>query len=167
MKSFSKTLLTLTSALALAGMPGKQAGAIAVTEASIDVCSFADATAYFVAYVAEMKNIVNTEITSEYAPAELADNATTKEEGSHLFTAALDDSDLNENRGTAGLDIATLAVNEAHTSNNAITGNSITGNNAISDAAFQNSQGFTSVIQNTGNLSTVQVNNIINVSLGQ
>ena len=78
----------------------------------------------------------------------------------------ISDSELSSQSGQG---IKDPVINDAHLSNNVITvnsGSSVTnGNNSIGDQAFSNSNGISTVIQNSGNNVIIQNSTIVNMTL--
>lgn len=75
----------------------------------------------------------------------------------------LDDSELDQNRGTFSPEILNSTVLEATTSQN-VAVNSVTGSNIIDNNSFTNTQGLVNLIQNSGNNVVIQSSTIVNLT---
>ncbi len=84
------------------------------------------------------------------------------------LTQALSETELAQTQGRAGLNVMQLSGANLSAS---LIGNSandtVTGNNWIADGAFAGSNGFATIIQNTGNNVIIQDSLIVNVSVAQ
>jgi hypothetical protein len=89
-----------------------------------------------------------------------------KEQDLDIVTTVVAEDVLEDARGQANATWVTINDMDvsAEMTGNAVTA-SPTGHNSISDAAFQNAAGLTTVIQNSGNHVVIQDVTVINITL--